>query len=502
MSVETTVFAQRRLLIGACASLSLSNSLRASAQSGSSKFGDVLVVLPGIMGTVLTRAGRELWAPSASALFDALVSLGQNLDILKLASDPLEADALGDDIRAERLVAGVHLIPGLWNISGYSNLIQTLGGIPGVTLNENLFTFPYDWRRDCRVAARQLGRKCDEWLSQWRKKSGNNNAKFVFVAHSMGGLVARHYIEVLEGWRNTKKLITIGTPYLGSVKALDYLSNGFPKLLSTIDLSAITNLVRTFTSVYQLLPTYKCVETSQGHLERLRRVDSLPRHVSKNTLLRAAAFHNDIDGAVKKHQSVEGYSRGYKTLVFMGTGQPTAQACQIDASGKLKVMSILPGNTAAETGDGTVSRISAIPSELVVNGVVNVDGISPYNGAHDSLQDLREVSTNLTNTLTIDKVVAYRGEVSLGIEVEDAYVLGSLIAIGALAEFSSAQPMKQLQLTVRSATTNEVVLSRTVSVASNSRTTVEGTITSRGLYAATLSDLASLKGVSTTFLVA
>jgi hypothetical protein len=33
----------------------------------------------------------------------------------------------------------------------------------------------------------------------------------------MGGLVARHYLEVFDGWRDTRMLVTFGTPYRGSV---------------------------------------------------------------------------------------------------------------------------------------------------------------------------------------------------------------------------------------------------------------------------------------------
>jgi len=42
----------------------------------------------------------------------------------------------------------------------------------------------------------------------------------------MGGLVARYYLEALDGWRNTRALITFGTPYSGAMKALDLVANG------------------------------------------------------------------------------------------------------------------------------------------------------------------------------------------------------------------------------------------------------------------------------------
>jgi triacylglycerol esterase/lipase EstA (alpha/beta hydrolase family) len=57
-----------------------------------------------------------------------------------------------------------------------------------------------------------------DWLRKWRQQSGKQSAKLVFVVHSMGGLVARHFLEVLGGWRETRALFTIGTPHFGSLK--------------------------------------------------------------------------------------------------------------------------------------------------------------------------------------------------------------------------------------------------------------------------------------------
>ena len=45
----------------------------------------------------------------------------------------------------------------------------------------------------------------------------------------MGGLVARYFIEALGGWEVTRALITFGTPYRGSVNAIDFLAHGFKK---------------------------------------------------------------------------------------------------------------------------------------------------------------------------------------------------------------------------------------------------------------------------------
>src|SRR6516164_6567210 len=128
---------------------------------------DVVVVLPGITGSVLRdSAGRDVWAPTAAAAARALVTLGRSLAELELR-DP-DAD---DGVTAPLMVPDLHLIPGLWKIDGYSRLSGYLQREFAVTPGRNFFAFPYDWRRDNRVAARRLKEQADRWLRDWRQES-------------------------------------------------------------------------------------------------------------------------------------------------------------------------------------------------------------------------------------------------------------------------------------------------------------------------------------------
>lgn len=179
---------------------------------------DVVVLLPGIGGSVLARDGKDVWAPTPGVALAGVLSLGGNIKRLKLDGDDPDVDDLGDGVVATRLVPDFHFVPGLdWKIDGYTkfrdDVVRRFGVLPG----DNYFEFPYDWRRDNRVAARALARRSHEWLARWREKSGDADAKLVLVCHSMGGIVARLFLEFLDGWRDTRTLVTFGTPYSGSV---------------------------------------------------------------------------------------------------------------------------------------------------------------------------------------------------------------------------------------------------------------------------------------------
>lgn len=77
----------------------------------------------------------------------------------------------------------------------------------------NLFSFPYDWKKDNAVSALLLEGKIVD------VKKATNVSKVDVVAHSMGGLVARAYIAGLENAEyhdDIDQLITLGTPQRGA----------------------------------------------------------------------------------------------------------------------------------------------------------------------------------------------------------------------------------------------------------------------------------------------
>jgi hypothetical protein len=74
-------------------------------------FADIVVLIPGITGSVLERNGREVWGASAAAVLHGLLSGGRSIQDLILENDDAAVDDLGDGVRATRLVDDVHLFP-------------------------------------------------------------------------------------------------------------------------------------------------------------------------------------------------------------------------------------------------------------------------------------------------------------------------------------------------------------------------------------------------------
>lgn len=134
-----------------------------------------------------------------------------------------------DGYRKKDLIADpVVIIPGImgsekahgkWQLDPilhtYDDLVSSLEK-NGYQENINLFPFPYDWRNTNMTTVQFLREKMAD-VTEKTKVS-----KVDVVAHSMGGLVARAYIEAIDGipYENTiDQLITLGTPQRGSPEA-------------------------------------------------------------------------------------------------------------------------------------------------------------------------------------------------------------------------------------------------------------------------------------------
>ena len=93
----------------------------------------------------------------------------------------------------------------------YRNLINSLDQ-NGYQPNINLFEFPYEWRNSNVLTAEDLKIKIQDVMDKTKV------SRVDLVAHSMGGLVARQYIESSNYQNNIDQLITLGTPHQGAPK--------------------------------------------------------------------------------------------------------------------------------------------------------------------------------------------------------------------------------------------------------------------------------------------
>jgi len=318
------------------------------------------------MGSVLQKDRRDVWALSGQALWGYLSSLGLSIQELKLTAVDNLADDLGDGIKATRLIEDLHTIPGICEHAGYRHILNEIpdhlgmetGSILQSSPRANFFPFPYDWRRDNRVSAKELKKFIDKQLPIYREASGARKAQVILIGHSMGGLVARYYVEMLGGWESCRALITIGTPHRGAIGALDAISNGFKKRIDDF-----SDLVRSFSSTYQLLPIGQVVDVDGAFV----RVAESPKPLPNVDQERAKEARDEFHVAMKEAHDKRKDQANYRQLLipWAGTRQDTHQSARHMGNKVLPCYDPPLGLHAdLADGDGTVPRVSATPPGL------------------------------------------------------------------------------------------------------------------------------------------
>lgn len=330
----------------------------------------LLVVIPGIGGSVLQKGDEDLWNLSPSVALKALLSRGRSIEEL-VPDDPAQLDDpdFADGVRATRLIDSPISLPGLARIGGYDSLRRALH--ESYELNElNYLEFAYDWRRDVRISAARLQHAIDARLEELDAYVGR--ADVIVIAHSMGGLVARSWLAELGGAERCRGLITLGTPYRGSPKTIRMLAGGF--VWKSIGSERFAEILRALPTVHQLLPIYPCVhDIITGDLVRVGDVD-LPG-VDPARARRASELLTALNSTEQPAM----------TSVIGGTGQPTLQSVTSGPDGLSYPNTPLPenfGRSSDSDGDATVPWIASRPLDYG-----DVRGLTPTfaNQSHGGL---------------------------------------------------------------------------------------------------------------------
>ncbi|MFE2377225.1 hypothetical protein [Streptomyces sp. NPDC059398] len=390
-----------------------------------SRVDDLVVVVPGILGSRLMDAdGHEVWGLSGPALLRGIRTFGRSVRGLALPRDLGDAHP-EDGVRPLGPVRDLHGLLGIGTlVDGYDGFLEWLEHHFTLRRRDvrdaadtpaNLVCFAYDWRLSCRYNADRLAERVGEWLGRWRASAPERaGARVVFVCHSMGGLVARQYVERCGGAEVTRRVITLGTPYRGSLDALLSLVNGVGPAGK-----GLTAFARSLPSLHQLVPDYAALITApSAPLRYAREVTGLPG-ADPALLQDAARFH----GALREPGA--GAAHGVEYVPVSGVLQPTPTTAEV-RGGKLAGLLTIDG--ADEGGDGRVPRFSSAHA-----GVAGRPAYTPWE-RHGSLQNNTALRQALYNWLTPDPPV-HRGpqapDVPLAVDAPDAVTEGEVYELRA-----------------------------------------------------------------------
>ncbi len=289
-----------------------------------------LIFLPGIGGSELVNVNGEQWPRVQDTFNDD--SGDRFLLTLRLAADgqnPFSTTdpayttmRVGDILRVEPLsVYGIDFSQDI-----YATTIATLQAA-GYRERVDLFTFPFDWRKNLTLESNRL----ISFIDQVRQQTGA--ARVDILAHSMGGLVTRVALANPNSVGKIRKVLTAGTPVLGATKALGVLQYRQPCFIDIpgilfwkpdclIDPATLQEVGTNFTGLYQLLPSRNFDLAVRPPLNIDRdtngdgRVEGLQNYTKWSAIVRASRNSGLVTQSDTFHQTYNSFTLADPTVQY------------------------------------------------------------------------------------------------------------------------------------------------------------------------------------------
>ena len=403
-------------------------------QSGAQVKRAPLILIPGIGGSQLLSAqtGQEIWPQSlrmTADLYDEyLLALQLAPNGVTPAPNAVEV-TVGDILRYEGKCPNPPSTTVLCK-SPYGDTIAQLaaagyteapkGGIYPTDPVADLYVFPYDWRLD--VVNNSF--KLRDFVDQVIAKTGS--PKVDILAHSMGGMVTFAYLSQPASVDKVRKVVTLGTPVLGSTKSLAvlkyktmcFLPGVVPGFRSRcqIDPSVLQNVLLNEPGAYQLLPaeafeqavrsplSVNGKDQSYAQWSAIAKSDANGFPLNAGLLDSAKAYHQVADSPQPLDPNV-------RIFRVVGDKQPTVDYVEQVSSSWCSWTQVFCKpitNGHFGNGDGTVSLHSADLYNPAATPVFDRRNGIPYAYFSDSHGDLPK------DTSVIAFAIAYFGGSTTG----------------------------------------------------------------------------------------
>ena len=367
------------------------------------------------MGSELvdTATGRLLWGLRESKWYIRAWCQGEGLAPLHLTPD--ELNGRYGRVHPGKLLKFPAFMPFLHGVEPYRNLTAEVNRVS--VHPDAVLEFPYDWRLPVAYNAVCLRRAAQIHLEQWRQHPeqlkarrawGGEEARLVIIAHSMGGLLARHMVAMEDAPLDIRATVTLGTPFFGSVKAALLLHNGlgapFPLKHSRVHALAVT-----LPGVYDLLPNYRCVDEQTD-----------ARTLTPADIATIGGSEELADRAMTARSFVRNVALPGHVQVF-GAQQHTPQSLTLNG-GKAAVHRY----TCKRSSVGAIDRVDLAGDGTVSSEAARLPGLAamPIAQSHGALSKTREALVVVRHVLTGQDTGPWEGAGLLGMDVPDVVEAG------------------------------------------------------------------------------
>jgi pimeloyl-ACP methyl ester carboxylesterase len=362
-----------------------------------------VVFVPGIIGTELTHQGDLIWPGTLPEMVGPYKRMAQ---LTSTESVPRNI---------------IKKYTPFYSV--YNQILDHLNAVlPG-----RVYECPYDWRLPNEESAKKVAAKV-------KQAAGEGHSNIVIVAHSMGGLISRHYLESglfdsAPGYRNVRTLITLATPHYGSpfalAAALGYRKEEFLSQDQVYDLASRPE----FPSVYQLLPP--------PHIPFVWRTDANLAPVDvygpqANTIVSTGGRRlqqPNLDAALSFWQSYK-KPANVRYFCFLGTQHGMINSISVSMNGG-QLQASLPSEVPY-SGDGTVPSWS---------GILGHTQSLAVGGDHVGMMSDPHLHSTLDQVLGVTQSAIYRLQIPRAIISVQPRVVELGMPFTALVRFSTSMPM-------------------------------------------------------------
>jgi pimeloyl-ACP methyl ester carboxylesterase len=235
------------------------------------------------------------------------------------------------------------------------------------------YVFTYDWRKDNRLSARALAEFIERVLHiagvHERSAGRTPPRQVVLIGHSMGGLVIKWCATQIVSPRKIAKIITIATPYKGSLKAIEALLPGARKLFGMEHKKSMRHAARTMPGLYQLLPSWTEAVVDEVSGQPLSPFD-VPSW--QKNLVDSLASKYAPDFLAKKLADARAFTRVMSTQwpdtlvrkVYYAYGVDSKTWKQVKVDTRRDNLYLFNKAMEDDQGDGTVHSLSSVRNEI------------------------------------------------------------------------------------------------------------------------------------------
>lgn len=275
----------------------------------------------------------------------------------------------------------------------------------GYVRNTDLFVAFYDWRKSVHDAARLY---LKPWIERAKRRARAD--KVILIGHSMGGLVARSYIQGPDYANDVERLITIGTPHRGAAEA--YYAWGGGVIRSDPVVKAVFDVylwyLRHVHPFQTELDPLRTIRTQVPSIRDLLPIDDYLLGERNGGALKSESLHveRNLTGVLLNHPTqMELLVGRVPVTTITGTGFPTIQAIVVgDPPNPPGDPPRFPDGAPIRdevdvAGDGTVRLVS---SQLSHPGVNNRDPLT--GAAHGGLPDHPAVLSQVFEDLGVEPI--------------------------------------------------------------------------------------------------